>query len=111
MNPDRSFRSSAARLAFVYGTVVLLLVVALQGTVFLLTRSALQREIHAIVSAELEDLAEDYRDETHLPTVEDSARPYPWFPGSHEEPWWPQGHQQPACQRAQAPGRLSARAA
>ncbi|HYP80261.1 MAG TPA: ATP-binding protein [Steroidobacteraceae bacterium] len=62
MNPDRSFRSSAARLAFVYGTVVLLLVVALQGTVFLLTRSALQREIHAIVSAELEDLAEDYRD-------------------------------------------------
>jgi len=34
-------------------------VVALQGTVFLLTRSALQREIHAIVSAELEDLAED----------------------------------------------------
>jgi signal transduction histidine kinase len=62
MNPDRSFRSSAARLAFVYGTVVLLLVIALQGTVFLLTRSALQREIHAIVSAELEDLAEDYRD-------------------------------------------------
>ena len=60
MKPDRPFRSSAARLAFVYGTVVLLLVVALQGTVFLLTRSALQREIHAIVSAELEDLAEDY---------------------------------------------------
>jgi signal transduction histidine kinase len=62
MNPDRPFRSSAARLAFVYGTVVLLLVIALQGTVFLLTRNALQREIHAIVSAELEDLAEDYRD-------------------------------------------------
>lgn len=59
--PERTFRSSAARLAFVYGAVVLLLVVALQGGVFLLTRNALQREIQAIVSAELDDLAEDYR--------------------------------------------------
>ena len=62
MIPDKTFRSSASRLAFVYGIVVLLLVVVLQGTVFLLTRSALQREIRAIVAAELDDLAEDYRD-------------------------------------------------
>ena len=62
MNPDKAFRSSTSRLAFIYGTVVLLLVVVLQGTVFLLTRSALQREIHAIVAAELDDLEEDYRE-------------------------------------------------
>jgi signal transduction histidine kinase len=62
MSPEKSFRSSTARLAIVYGAVVLLLVVALQGTVFLLTRSALQREVHAIVTAELENLAEDFND-------------------------------------------------
>jgi signal transduction histidine kinase len=60
MSPEKSFRSSTARLAIVYGTVVLLLVVALQGTVFLLTRGALQREVHTVVSAELENLAEDF---------------------------------------------------
>ncbi|HMA10381.1 MAG TPA: HAMP domain-containing protein, partial [Steroidobacteraceae bacterium] len=62
MSPEKSFRSSTARLAIVYGAVVLLLVVALQGTVFLLTRGALQSEIHAVVSAELESLAEDFSD-------------------------------------------------
>ena len=62
MSPEKAFRSSTARLAIVYGTVVLLLVVALQGTVFLLTREALQREIHAVVSAEMENLAEDFSD-------------------------------------------------
>jgi signal transduction histidine kinase len=62
MSPEKSFRSSTARLAIVYGTVVLLLVIALQGTVFLLTRGALEREIHAVVSTELESLAEDFSD-------------------------------------------------
>lgn len=62
MSPEKSFRSSTARLAIVYGAVVLLLVVALQGTVFLLTRSALQREIHAVVTAEMDSLAEDFND-------------------------------------------------
>jgi signal transduction histidine kinase len=60
MSPEKSFRSSTARLAIVYGTVVLLLVMALQGTVFLLTREALEREIHTVVSSELENLAEDF---------------------------------------------------
>jgi len=62
MSPEKSFRSSTTRLAIVYGAAVLLLVVALQGTVFLLTRSALQREVHAVVTAELENLAEDFND-------------------------------------------------
>lgn len=60
MPPEKGFRSSTARLAIVYGTVVVLLVVVLQGTVFLLTRSALQHEIQAVVVTELEDLAEDF---------------------------------------------------
>ena len=38
-------RSSAARLTLTYGVVVLLLVVALQSTVWLLTRDALEREV------------------------------------------------------------------
>lgn len=48
-----------------------------------------------------------YRNETHLPTVQDSPRPYPWLSGSHEDPWWPRRHQRPPCQRAQASGCLS----
>ncbi len=60
MKPDRSFRSSTARLAIVYGTVVLLLVIALQGTVFVLTSGALRNEIHTVVAAELDNLAEDF---------------------------------------------------
>jgi signal transduction histidine kinase len=60
MKPERSFRSSTARLAISYGTVVLLAVIALQGTVFLLTRGALRSEIHTVVTSELENLAEDF---------------------------------------------------
>lgn len=60
MSPEKSYRSSSARLALTYGAVVLLSVVALQGTVFLLTRGALEGEIHAVVSTELENLAEDF---------------------------------------------------
>lgn len=60
MKPERAFRSSTARLAITNGTVVLLLVIALQGTVFLLTRGALRNEVHTVVAAELEHLSEDY---------------------------------------------------
>jgi signal transduction histidine kinase len=53
-------RSSAARLTFTYGVIVLLLVVALQGTVWLLTRNALEREVGRVMAAELDKLAQDY---------------------------------------------------
>lgn len=60
MSPEAAFHSSTARLTFSYGVIVLLLVVGLQGTVFLLTRSALENEVNRVVSAELESLARDY---------------------------------------------------
>jgi signal transduction histidine kinase len=61
MKPDSHFRSSTTRLAFAYGTVVLLLVIALQGTVFLLVREMLRREMHNVVAAELESLTEEFK--------------------------------------------------
>lgn len=60
MNPRSWLRSSAARLTLTYGVVVLLLVVALQGTVWLLTRNALEREVRRVMAAELDKLAQDY---------------------------------------------------
>jgi signal transduction histidine kinase len=60
MSPDASFRSSTARLTIAYGAVALLLVVALQGTVFLLTRNALRSELSRVVNAELADLVREY---------------------------------------------------
>lgn len=60
MKPDSTFRSSTARLAIAYGTVVLLLVIALQGTVFLMTRQALRSDMRNIVATELEHLTEDF---------------------------------------------------
>ncbi|HUG72664.1 MAG TPA: HAMP domain-containing protein, partial [Steroidobacteraceae bacterium] len=60
MNPRSWLRSSAARLTFTYGVSVLLLVVALQGTVWLLTRNALEREVQRVMDAELEKLEQDY---------------------------------------------------
>jgi signal transduction histidine kinase len=60
MSPEYSFRSSTARLTLAYGAVALLLVVALQGTVFLLTRNALHGEVNRVVTAELEGLAREY---------------------------------------------------
>jgi len=60
MSPETAYRSSTARLTLTYGVVVLLLVVVLQGAVFLLTRSALENEINRVVNSELYDLARDY---------------------------------------------------
>lgn len=60
MNPRSWLRSSAARLTLTYGVVVLLLVVALQGSVWLLTRNALEREVRRVITAELDKLAQDY---------------------------------------------------
>lgn len=60
MNPRSWLRSSAARLTLTYSLVVVLLVVALQGTVWLLTRNALEREVQRVMTAELDKLAQDY---------------------------------------------------
>lgn len=54
-------RSSAARLTVTYGLIVLLLVVALQGTVWLLTRNALDREVRRVMTAELDKLGQEYQ--------------------------------------------------
>src|SRR6185369_2752638 len=61
MSPEASFRSSTARLTLAYTAVALLLVMALQGTVYLLTRNALRGEVSRVVTAELDALARDYR--------------------------------------------------
>lgn len=60
MSPEAAYHSSTARLTFSYGVIVLLLVIALQGTVFLLTRNALENEVNRVVDAELEGMARDY---------------------------------------------------
>lgn len=54
-------RSSAARFTLTWGVIVLLLVVTLQGSVWLLTRNALEREVRRLMTADLEKLAQDYR--------------------------------------------------
>jgi signal transduction histidine kinase len=60
MSPESVYHSSTARLTFSYGVIVLLLVVALQGAVFLLTRNALESEISRVVGAEMDSMARDY---------------------------------------------------
>ncbi len=60
MSPEALYRSSTARLTVTYGVVVLLLVVVLQGAVFLVTRGALENEVSRVVTSELYDLAHDY---------------------------------------------------
>ena len=60
MNPRSWLRSSAARLTLTYSVVVLLLVVALQGTVWWLTRNALENEVRRVMTAELDKLAQAY---------------------------------------------------
>ena len=47
-------------------------------------------------------------DETHLPTLQDPPRPYPWLFGSHENPWRPRCDQRTPRQRPQASGGLNA---
>ena len=58
---QRPMRMSSARLALVYTALVTILTSVLLGTVYLLTRSALEREISAVVRAEVEDLSDDLR--------------------------------------------------
>ena len=56
-----ALRMSSARLALLYIALVTLLTAALLVTVYLLTRSALEREIAAVIRAEVEDLGDDLR--------------------------------------------------
>jgi len=52
---------SSARLALLYAALVTVLTSVLLLTVYLLTRSALEREIAAVVRAEVDDLSDDLR--------------------------------------------------
>jgi signal transduction histidine kinase len=54
-------RLSSARLALVYTALITVLTSALLGTVYLLTRNALEREIATVVRAEVDDLQDDLR--------------------------------------------------
>jgi len=54
-------RMSSARLALVYAALVTVFTSALLLAVYLLTRSALEREIAAVVRAEVDDLSDDLR--------------------------------------------------
>jgi signal transduction histidine kinase len=54
-------RMSSARLAMVYAALVTVLTSILLLTVYLVTRNALEREIAAVVRAELNDLSDDLR--------------------------------------------------
>jgi len=56
-----NMRMSSARLALVYAALVTVFTSALLLTVYLLTRSALEREIAAVVRAEVDDLSDDLR--------------------------------------------------
>jgi signal transduction histidine kinase len=58
---DRALHMSSSRLALFYTALVTVLTSLLLGTVYLFTRSALEREIAAVVRAEVEDLADDLR--------------------------------------------------
>jgi signal transduction histidine kinase len=59
--PQTPMRMSSARLALLYTALVTVLTSVLLGTVYLLTRSALEREIGAVVRAEVDDLSDDLR--------------------------------------------------
>jgi signal transduction histidine kinase len=60
-SPHHQMRMSSARLALVYTALVTVLTSVLLGTVYLLTRNALEREIGAVVRAEVDDLSDDLR--------------------------------------------------
>jgi len=59
--PGRGMRLSSARLALLYTALVIVLTSVLLVTVYLLTRNALEREIAAVVRAEVDDLTDDLR--------------------------------------------------
>jgi len=54
-------RMSSARLALLYAALMAVLTSALLVSVYLLTRSVLEREISMVIRAEVEDLADDLR--------------------------------------------------
>src|SRR3954452_20666581 len=54
-------RLSSARLALFYTALITVLSSALLGTVYLLTRNALEHEIATVVRAEVDDLQDDLR--------------------------------------------------
>jgi signal transduction histidine kinase len=56
-----NMRMSSARLALVYAALVTVFTSTLLLTVYLLTRSSLEREIAAVVRAEVDDLSDDLR--------------------------------------------------
>ena len=56
-----TLRLSSARLALLYAALVTVFTSVLLLSVYLLTRSALEREITAVVRAEVDDLADDLR--------------------------------------------------
>jgi signal transduction histidine kinase len=58
---DRILHMSSGRLALFYTALVTVLTGVLLITVYLLTRGALEREITAVIHAEVEDLADDLR--------------------------------------------------
>jgi signal transduction histidine kinase len=58
---DGRMRLSSARLALLYTALITVLTSALLGTVYLLTRNALEREIATVVRSEVDDLADDLR--------------------------------------------------
>ncbi|MET0280560.1 MAG: ATP-binding protein [Steroidobacteraceae bacterium] len=60
MSPETTFRASTTRLTLTYGVIVLLLVVSLQGAVYLLTRNALEREVTRVITAELDEMGRRY---------------------------------------------------
>jgi len=57
----RLMRMSSARLALLYTALMAVLTSALLVSVYLLTRSVLEREIAIVIRAEVEDLADDLR--------------------------------------------------
>ena len=63
-------RTSAARLALGYSVIFALGVSALLGAVYLLTKTVLDNEIDAVITAELEGLTDEYR-RGGLSTLED----------------------------------------
>ncbi len=56
-----ALRLSSSRLALLYMSLVTVLTAGLLLTVYLLTRSALEREIAAVILAESEDLGDELR--------------------------------------------------
>ena len=59
--PGGTLRLSSARLALLYAVLVTVFTSVLLLAVYLLTRNALEREISAVVRAEVDDLSDDLR--------------------------------------------------